>query len=150
MLHILAFPYQAGSVLLQPIPNVPVAFCKYVHLNSKRFESEFPMHVQLTITWENQTFREGAAAWSENVTTFGFNACVLVAGRHFFGGVPNPTVFWMAYQKGLIVSSEGQLMGGSIEIPTWSSGSKCQPLPGVYYSLVNSFCSMNHSKQKLP
>ena len=144
MLIILAFPYQAGSVLLQPIPNVPVAFCKYVHLNSKRFEPDFPMHIQLTITWKNQTFKEGAAAWSENVTTFGFYACVLVAGRHFFGGVPKPTVFWLAYQRGLIVSSEGQLMGGSIDIPTWSSGSKCQSLPGVYYSLVNLFSLVDH------
>ena len=80
-----AFPYQTGSVLLKPIPNIAVAFCKYVHLNNKRFESDFPMHIQLTIAWRNQTFKEGAAVWSENVTTFGFNACVIVAGRHFLG-----------------------------------------------------------------
>ena len=121
---------------LEAIPNVPVAFCKYVHLNSKRFEPDFPMHVQLTTTWKNQAIHEGSAVWSENVTTSGFSACVLVAGRHFFGGVPTPTVFWMAYQRGLIVSSNGQLVGGAIVMPTWSSGSRCQRLPGLYDYLV--------------
>ena len=139
-LYFSAFPYQAGSVFLEPIPNVPVAFCKYVHLNNKRFESDFPMHIQLTITWRNQNFKEGAAAWSENATTFGFNACVLVAGRHFLGIAPTPTVFWMAYQKGLMASSEGQLTGGSIDMPSWFSGSRCERLPGVYYSSVKLFC----------
>ena len=138
----LAFPYQAGSVHLEPIPNVPVAFCKYVYLNNKRFASGLPMHIQLTITWRNQTFKEGSAVWSENVTTSGFSTCVLVAGRHFFGGVPTPTVFWMAYQKGLMVSSEGKLTGGSISISSWSSGSKCQRLPGLYRSMVKLFCSV--------
>ena len=119
--------------MLQPIPNIPVAFCKYVHLNYKLFEPDFPIHVQLTVSWQrNQTFKEGSAAWSENVTTSGFTACVLVAGRHFFGGVPTPSVFWMAYQKGLMVSSKGQLMGGSIDIPSWYSGSRCQRLNGIY------------------
>ena len=146
-MHIfLAFPYQAGSVRLGPIPNVPVGFCKYVYLNNKRFASELPMHIQLTVTWRNQTFKEGSAVWSENVTTSGFSACVLAAGRHFFGGVPTPTLFWMAYQKGLMVSSEGKLTGGSISISSWSSGSKCQRLPDqrlprIYRSLVKLFCS---------
>ena len=131
---------------LEAIPNVPVAFCKYVYLNSKRFESDFPVHVQLTTTWKNQTFQEGSAVWSENVTTIGFSACVLVAGRHFFGGVPTPTVFWMAYQKGLMSSSNGQLIGGAIALPTWFSGSRCQRLPGVYDSLVKISCLVNHRK----
>ena len=133
-------------MLLEPIPNIPVAFCKYVHLNNKRFESDFPMHVQLTITWHNQTIKEGAAVWSENVTTFGFNTCVLVAGRHFLGIVPTPTVFWMAYQKGLIASSEGQLIGGSIDMPSWFSGSRCERLPVVYHLSVKLFCSVNRHK----
>ena len=141
-----AFPYQAGSVLLEPIPNIAVAFCKYVHLNNKRFESDFSMHIQLAITWRNQTFREGAAVWSENVTTFGFNACVIVAGRHFLGTAPTPTVFWFAYQEAVLVSSEGQFVGGSIDIPSWFSGSKCQRLPGVYYSSVKLFCFVNLHK----
>ena len=129
----IAFPYQAGSVMLQRVPNIPVAFCKYVHLNYKLFEPDFPIHVQLTVSWQrNQTFKEGSAAWSENVTTSGFTACVLVAGRHFFGGVPTPSVFWMAYQKGLMISSKGQLMGGSIDMPSWYSGSRCQRLYGIY------------------
>ena len=127
-------------MLLESIPNVPVAFCKYVHLNNKRFESNSRMQIQLTITRRNQTVKEGAAVWSENVTTFGFNTCVLVAGRHFLGIVPAPTVFWIAYQNGLIASSEGQLIGGSIDIPSWFSGSRCHRLPGVYYSLVKLFC----------
>ena len=103
---------------LKAIPNVPVAFCKYVYLNSRRFESDFPMHLQLTISWNNQTFTEGSAVWGENVTTRGFSACILVAGRHFFGGVPTPIVFWMAYQRGLMTSSNGQLVGGAIAMPT--------------------------------
>ena len=119
--------------MLQRIPNIPVAFCKYVHLNYKLFEPDFPIQVQLTVFWQrNQTFKEGSAAWSENVTASGFTACVLVAGRHFFGGVPTPSVFWMAYQKGLMVSSKGQLMGGSIDMPSWYSGSRCQRLYGIY------------------
>ena len=147
-LSFLAFPYQAGSVHLGAIQNVLVAFCKYVHLNSKRFEPDIPMHVQLTTTWKNQTFQEGSAVWSENVTTSGFSACVLVAGRHFFGGVPTPTVFWMAYQRGLLTSSNGQLIGGAIVMPTWSSGSRCQRLPGVYDSLVKVSCLINHRKYR--
>ena len=136
--YFLAFPYQAGSVLLEPIPNIPVAFCKHVHLNSKRFVPDFPMHIQLTVTWRNQTFKEGSAAWSENVTTYGFTACVLVAGRHFSGDVPTPTVFWMAYQRGLIIPSNGQLTGGSIVISAWYSGSRCLRLPSVHGSSVKN------------
>ena len=131
---------------LKAIPNVPVAFCKYVYLNSRRFESDFPMHLQLTISWNNQTFTEGSAVWGENVTTRGFSACILVTGRHFFGGVPTPIVFWMAYQRGLMTSSNGQLVGGAIAMPTWSSGSTCQRLPGVYDPLVKLLYSVNLHK----
>ena len=131
-------------MLLQPIPTIPVAFCKHVYLNRKRFVPDFPMHIQLTVTWSNQTFKEGSAAWSENVTTDGFIVCVLVAGRHFLGSVPTPTVFWMAYQRGLIIPSNGQLMGGSVVMNTWYSGSRCQLLPGVYGSSVKIFFSANH------
>ena len=133
---------------LEAIPNVPVAFCKYVHLNSKRFEPDFPMHVQLTVSWNNKDFKEGSAVWSENVTTSGFSACVLVAGRHFFGGVPTPTVFWMAYQRGLMTSSNERLVGGIIVMPTWSSGSRCQRLPGVYDFLVILLCLGNHQEHR--
>ena len=101
------------------------------------------MHLQLTISWNNQTFTEGSAVWGENVTISGFSACALVSGRHFFGGVPTPTVFWMAYQKGLMTSSNGQMMGGAIAMLTWSSGSRCQRLPSVYDTLVKLFCSVN-------
>ena len=104
------------------------------------------MHLQLTISWNNQTFTEGSAVWGENVTTRGFSACILVAGRHFFGGVPTPIVFWMAYQRGLMTSSNGQLVGGAIAMPTWSSGSTCQRLPGVYDPLVKLFYSVNLHK----
>lgn len=123
-------------MLLQPIPKIPVAFCKHVYLNSKRFAPDFPLHIQLTVTWRNQTFKEGSGAWSENVTIYGFTACVLVAGRHFSGGVPTPTVFWMAYQRGLIIPSNGKLMGGSIVMNPWYSGSRCLRLPGVNGSSV--------------
>ena len=133
---------------MEAIPNVPVAFCKYVHLNSKRFEPAFPMHVQLTVSWNNKDFKEGSAVWSENVTTSGFSACVLVAGRHFFGGVPTPTVFWMAYQRGLMTSSNERLVGGVIVMPTWSSGSRCQRLPGVYDFLVILLCLGNHHEDR--
>ena len=133
-------------MLLDLIPSISVAFCKYVHLNGKRFESDLPMHIQLTITRRNQTFKEGAAVWSENVTTSGFNACVLVAGRKFLGGVVAPSVFWMAYQNALLNSSEGQLTGGSINMPSWFSGSTCQRLPGIYNSQVNFFFLVNRYK----
>ena len=131
-------------MLLEPIPTIPVAFCKDVYLNSKRFVPDIPMHIQLTVTWRNETFKEGSAAWSENVTTNGFRTCVLVAGRHFSGGVPIPTVFWMAYQRSLIIPSNGQLLGGSVVMNTWYSGSRCLRLPGVYGSTVKMIFSVNH------
>ena len=119
--------------MLQRIPDIMVAFCKYVHLNYQLFKPDFPIQVQLTDFWQrNQSFKERSAAWNENVTRSGFTACVLVAGCHFFGGVPTLSVFWMAYQKGLMVSSKGQLMGGSIDMPSWYSGSRCQRLYGIY------------------
>ena len=126
-------------MLLDPIPDVLQAFCKYVHLNNKRFESDFPIYIQLTITWRNQTLKKGAVVWSENVTTSGFTTCVLVGGWWFSKRMPTPTVFWIAYQKGLMDSSVGLLVGGSINIPSWSSGSKCQRLPGISSFLVNYF-----------
>lgn len=52
----------------------------------------------------------------------------------------------MAYQKGLLNSSEGQLIGGFIDIPSWFSGSTCQRLPGIYNSQVNLFCLVNPYK----
>ena len=67
-------------------------------------------------------FKKGAVVWSENVTTSGFTTCVLVGGHYFSERMPTSTVFWMAYQKDLMGSSAGLLVGGSITIPSWSSG----------------------------
>ena len=45
-----------------------------------------------------------------------------------------------------MTSSNGQLMGGAITMPTWSSGSRCQRLPGVYDPWVKLFYSVNLHK----
>ena len=66
---------------------------------------------------------DASAVWSENVTVNGFNACVLVAGRHFFDSLYPPNVNWVAFQKGVIIPD--LLNGGIIELPTWETGSQC-------------------------
>ena len=55
----------------------------------------------------------------------------------------------MAYQKGLTGSSAWLLVGGSINIPSWSSGSKCQRLPGISSSLVKLLCSLGLYFEKI-
>ena len=85
---------------LEPIPEVLLAFCNYVHLNNKRFESDISIHRQLTITWRNQTLKKGAAVWSENVTTSGFATCVLVGGHYFSERMPTLPCFGWLIKKG--------------------------------------------------
>ena len=126
--------------MLETVTGIKIAFCKYVSFNNKMFFKDSKIHIQLTVSWSNNynpsAYHSPSSSWSENVTETGFKVCVLVAGRPYLRSIPNPTVFWVAYQEALINSSQGKLYGGSVDMKTWYTGTNCH---NIYYS-VCFFC----------
>ena len=123
------YPYDSGTTRLDTVPGIPVAFCKYVDLNRIMFDEDLQMHIQLTVTWNqskpSNISHDATASWSEEVSINGFKACVMVAGRHFFGIADKPGVHWIAYQVRLRNAARGALEGGVVTLKNWYTGSKC-------------------------
>ena len=88
--------------------------------------------VQLSVSWPqpmtNSTINpthDATSVWSEELTTRGFKACVLVAGRHFIGKLEQkPLVHWFVYQKGFFIEN-GVMLGTTFNLSTWYTGSQC-------------------------
>ena len=96
-----------------------------------KFFSIFPMHIQLTVTWNQDSAsnvtHDASSSWSEDVTSSGFKACVLVAGRHFtYNFDKKPSVFWMAYQRGVTQLGYRAVEVGVVNMTVWYTGSRCQ------------------------
>lgn len=124
--HCKQFPYQAGEVKLAPVSGLKTAFCKSVILDHTVFGVYEKVNVLLTVNWKNQSIvNDASASWSEDVTTSGFKACVMVAGRHFFDNLDAPSVHWVAYQRG-VMPIDGGLEVGTVNMKTWYTGSRCQ------------------------
>ena len=124
------YPYASGKVKLKVVPAVPVVFCADVTLNKNLFHQHSPMHILLTVTWDqsyNQTTHDATASWSENVSRKGFKVCALVAGRHFFGLPDSPSVYWVAYQLGVASGTDG-MEAGVVTMDTWYTGARCQQI----------------------
>ena len=69
------------------VSEMPGVFCQYIDLHSENFiPTEIsPLKVLLSVSWDQNNFtnaNEASATWSEDVSTNGFKACVLVAGRY--------------------------------------------------------------------
>ena len=119
---------------LTKLPGTLSTFCKYISFHIGQFHTALNVSLQLTVAWtkigphlQNVT-HDVSAAWSENVTSEGFRACVLVAGRHFFtNGWTNktPSIQWIAYQTAFVNESEGALESGTVDLQTWYTGSRC-------------------------
>ena len=115
---------------MDSVDGVPVAFCKYIVLNRNNFHPSKQLHVQLTVSWNarhntNKT-NDATAVWSEEVTKDGFKGCVMVAGRHYFGGfVTKPSIHWLVYQEEFIKGDNTYLEGGILDMKTWYTGGRC-------------------------
>lgn len=127
----LEIPYASGKTKLTVVPSIPVVFCEDIKLNEYTFHDHSSIHVLLTVDWDERDFNEklhdATASWSENIRKDGFTACVLVAGRHFFGlNGARPSVHWVAYQVGSPPTDD--LESGVVHLDTWYTGSRCQTL----------------------
>jgi len=120
------YPYQTGKEQLEMVAELKSAFCKKITLDETRFYSGKDMKVLLTVFWNNQAIEmhDASASWTEDVTTKGFKACVMVAGRHFFKAYAKPSVQWVAYQDGVETTSP-DVEVGTVNMKTWYTGSRC-------------------------
>ena len=118
------------------VPEMPGVFCKYVNLESENFIpiEISPLKVLLSVSWDQQNFtkaNDASASWSEDVSTNGFKACVLVAGRHMNSDFKKmPSVHWSVFQKQMF-DGVNNINVGSTTLDTWYTGTQCK--------VVNSF-----------
>ena len=84
---------------------------------------------------------QASAVWSENVTSAGFRACALIAGRHFFNDYPSPSLNWLAYQITHRSNDAGRKVDeGVVMLKTWYTGSLCHYIkPKVGFFMLFDF-----------
>lgn len=160
---------QSGRTYLDEVNTFPGLFCKYVTLNRNNFISgEGPwskIKVILTVSWEDEKKMTGerdqtiqqphdaSAVWSEQVSTSGFRACVLVSGRHLATDFRNsqPRVHWQAFQNEFF-RKNNFMHSGSVPMDTWYTGAQCKNLTSsesfLRNSSVNVYASVEHLEAK--
>ncbi|XP_057294911.1 uncharacterized protein LOC130623439 isoform X2 [Hydractinia symbiolongicarpus] len=146
------FPYQTGVTQLDNVPGIPTVFCKQITLNPIYFGQEGNISVQLTVSWgkvdTNNITHDATASWTEAISIRGFKACVMVAGRHYFGRFDrNPSVHWIAHQNGFSGGS-GYWDSGVVNMPTWYTGSRCVSISSrtPFDAAVSFFATVEHTK----
>ena len=146
---------QSGQTELDEDEKMPGVFCKYIHLNPSNFlpTSISQMKVLLSVPWNktmyNSTIIEASASWSENVTSHGFKACVLVAGRHLNSEFKVlPSIHWIAlnFHENYFDSSVNE--SGIARLPTWRTGTMCQSVlvKSRLDSSLRAIVSISHTK----
>ena len=150
-------PYQSGRTHLEALPDMNGVFCKYIKIDSKRFlpTTLSSLKVLLTVSWNKKSFdtpNDASASWSEDLTSKGFKACALVAGRKMNSQFNSfPVIHWTVFQEQVF---KNQMRGGSEKFKTWYTGTQCQTIvPGIYirdfYSQKPTvIASVYHSKPK--
>ena len=155
-------PFQSGRTQLEPVPELPGIFCKYVSLERENFAktaNATRINIFLTVSWDqrdqepftNETMaKDASASWSEDVTDKGFKACVLVAGRHLASDFPAPpAVHWVAVQEEFF--REGAktktIKVGSVVMDTWYTGTQCKRIPSRSYQ-TRYFVSVTHTEPR--
>ena len=126
-------PMLSGHAQLKRDAELPDVYCNYVEFPKHAYVPSKSIHVFLTMAWGkyhgNQTMNDAAASWSEDVTSSGFRACTVVAGRHSLSYNKNVSVYWVAVQK-----DTPEQKVGTIHFGTWYTGSRCEKLPEKYVS----------------
>jgi hypothetical protein len=121
----------------------PGVFCNYVSFGNRTFKGgNSSLMVFLTVSWgKNQNMSEAAATWSEDVTSNGFRACALVAGRHLRDEFKdNLTVYWSALESDSIQNG-AMTKTGTKHFGTWYTGSRCENV-GHLVSVVKQMISI--------
>lgn len=122
---------QSGLMSLEAISNYPGLFCKYINLESKNFISRTPNGIKILLTASldqvGKSLHDASAVWSENVSTEGFKACILIARRRFASNFKgkSPNVHWQAFQEEFFYSTL-DIQVGSIVMDTWYTGTQCK------------------------
>lgn len=148
-------PIQSGRTALKAIPNLPGLFCKYINLESKNFIPRTPSGIKVLLTASldkvNEDLHDPTAVWSEEVSTKGFKACIIIAGRGFASDFnrESPYVHWQAFQEEFLFSTP-DIRVGSVVMDTWYTGTQCKNISMVTEIKLsfNVYASVQHTEPK--
>ena len=153
--HILVTkPLQSGRTELVTAPEMPGVFCKYINLESENFIpiDISPLKILLSVSWDQKNLtnvNDASASWSEDVSTNGFKACVLVAGRHQKSDfMLKPFIHWFVFQEKLFETSKN-ITAGSTTLDTWYTGTQCKIIHSLSRNSadVNVYTSIEHPRK---
>eukprot|EP00111_Clytia_hemisphaerica_P009522 TCONS_00027918-protein len=140
-------PMLSGNAQLKRDAELPDVYCNYIEFPKHAFVPSKSIHVFLTMAWGkyhgNQSMNDAAASWSEDVTSSGFQACAVVAGRHSLSYNKNLSVYWVAVQK-----DTPEQKVGAVNFGTWYTGSRCEKLPESYVPGTYIWSSVEHTKRR--
>ena len=148
-------PIQSGHTELASVSEMPGVFCKYINLQTENFipKDLSPLKVLLSVSWDQKNFtnaNDASATWSEDVSTNGFKACVLVAGRYQNSDFKSkPFVHWSVFQEKMFENSK-EITAGSTTLDTWYTGTQCKVINSSPRNSgnVNVYVSIEHPQKK--
>ena len=139
----LDFPMTRGRRHVADVPNWSHSHCQTVQFDPLSFYPDKHVHVQISVSHVNGSgqVHEAAVSWVEDVSDSHFTFCVMESGRN--EGPPHgfASVEYMAYQG----APKGAL-AGSVLIPEWWTGSKCQRV-NISSVRTNGMDFKNNSKR---
>ena len=122
---ILGFPFDKGTHHLSHVSSE--SHCEVVSLQPYAFYPDKPIHVQLTVNYNNASIQahvhDATVTWSEKANPDNFTVCISKTGRNDQPTNDVASVDWIAYQG----SPNGAVVGKE-RITQWWTGTKCTTL----------------------
>ena len=113
-------------------------YCTEVLFQGRSLHPDLPNHVfvtpDLTLFSELNPLHS-VTMFSTKYSSGGFTACAVITGRK---GQPYPSNIkfnWVVAQDGVVKADQGAMDIGVVQMPTWSTGSRCASIPVKHVSL---------------
>lgn len=112
-------------------------YCAKVQFKDYYLHPNLPNHVFVTPDLTNVTGLNplhSVAMFTTEHWYGGFTACAVITGRQQSPVTSNISFVWTVAQDGIAEADKGAMEIGVVHMPTWTTGSRCLPIPFKHVS----------------
>ena len=135
-------PYLSGSGILSHLTyRVGDQYCDDVQFKFPNLHPTLPKHIFVTADLTNTKElnpQHSVAMFSTNYRSDGFTVCAAITGRKNLPLSSGIAYHWVAAQDGIIKADPGAMDIGVVEMPTWSTGSRCVFINVKHVSFIDN------------
>lgn len=128
-----------SGILSNTTYRIADQYCDDVKFKLPNLHPFLPKHIFVTADLTNLKGinpEHSVAMFSTNYRSDGFTVCAAITGRRNFPLSSGIRYNWVAAQDGITKGDPGAMDIGMVEMPTWSTGSRCVFIPVKHVSCL--------------